>query len=104
MVIEDIFTHLSFVCFVFSVFVTSIAGIWIISRLKKRHPDLYVQLGSPKIGGSNVGGSAWELQKFLWTFRFLKLHDFPLSFACCVALLGNLALAYIFFFPLRNNL
>lgn len=61
------------------------------NHLKKHHPGLYVEMGSPKFGDSNLGKNAWKLQKFIWSFSFLKLGDTRLNFYCIVVILLGVA-------------
>jgi hypothetical protein len=60
----------------------------ICSRLASRHPDLYLELGEPKLGASNIGGAAWKLQKLGWGFGFLLLRDALLSTLCVSAMVS----------------
>jgi hypothetical protein len=67
-----------------------------VKRLERCHGDIYLEMGAPKFGDSNLGGAIWKLQKFLWRMQFLKLKDSLLSFLCLISMVGELALLYCF--------
>jgi hypothetical protein len=64
----------------------------IISRLRKRHPSLFVRLGSPELMQSNLKSAPWKLQRFIWWRHLSHVGDTALHalcfFSCLLQLIG----------------
>lgn len=60
------------------------------ARLKASHPDAYESLGLPTLLANAFKGT-WVLGVFLYSGRFLRLHDPAVNFICsvmCLCFLG----------------
>jgi hypothetical protein len=77
--------------------ITFVLELLLVERLKRSHSSLYRDLGEPKFGDSNLGRSAWKLQKFIYSLDFLALKDPMLSFLSIGAILGSISLIILFF-------
>ncbi len=67
-------------------------------RLKKSHPDMFTELGSPDFGESNLRKAYWTFQKFVWWGHKSRATDTVLRSLCIVACLSEVAVVVLFFY------
>ena len=60
---------------------------FIISRLRTRHPGLFVRLGSPELIHSDFKSTPWPLQRFIWWGHLSDVGDRTLHALCFVTCL-----------------
>jgi len=70
-------------------------GIGILERLKHSHREVYVQMGSPDFGQSNLSKPMLKFQAFIFTFEFIKLRDLLLTALCLFELATQGFLVYL---------
>lgn len=80
--------------------ITYINGHFLMQRLKMSHHNVWVALGMPKLGDSNVSGKWWFFLKFVWSGKFLQLKDSQLTFMCVTAMILELGVFIAFMFML----
>jgi hypothetical protein len=59
---------------------------FLLKRLKTGHHEMWVTLGTPKLGDLNLSAQAKALSKFLWSGKFFRLNDPQLSFMCITSM------------------
>jgi hypothetical protein len=77
-----------------------VLGFWlswvILRRLRKIHPEAWVQLGEPSMFGNMSPGIQFRLELFMWKDRYRPLNDRVLNrLFLATKLLNVLALAII---------
>jgi hypothetical protein len=63
---------------------------FIISRMRKHYPSLFIRLGSPELIQSNFKSAPWKLQRFIWWGHLSDVGDRALHALCFVSCLLQL--------------
>jgi hypothetical protein len=71
-------------------------GAWLLSRIQNTHHSVWIDLGQPTATLSSGVRPRLALVQYIWSLRFLKLHDPFLSLACWVAITAELLLVVLF--------
>jgi hypothetical protein len=66
------------------------------SRLKAKHPQIYVKLGSPGFNDSNLGPTYWKFSGFVWWGHFTDVRDSAMHALCLVTVLGEIGVLVLF--------
>jgi len=84
--------------FLLAALVILVAEIGLFHVLKKYHPSIYIELGEPTFGDSNLSKNAFKMQAFIWSLSFLSLKDYKINIlAFLIMFLGIVwVLSYIF--------
>lgn len=80
--------------------ISYINGYYLLQRLKVSHYDVWIALGTPKLGDSNVTRKWWIFLKFVWGGNFFHLNDSQLTFMCVTAMILELGVLIAFLFVL----
>lgn len=73
---------------------------FLLKRLKTKHFDIWLSMGTPKLSDSNLSQQTKILSTFLWRGKFFHLNDPQLSFMCITSMALWLAAFIIFIFVL----
>jgi type IV secretory pathway TraG/TraD family ATPase VirD4 len=68
------------------------------NRLRRYHPDLFLELGNPSFDDSYLRGNYWRFQKFVWWDHFF-LKDKMVHLLCFVACIAQFLFLIIWFVP-----
>ena len=66
------------------------------TRLKAKHPQIYVKLGSPGFNDSNLGPTFWKFAGFIWWGHFTDVRDTVMHALCLVTVLGEVVVLALF--------
>jgi hypothetical protein len=67
------------------------------SWLKQHHAELFARLGNPAFNDSNLQGTYWTFQKFIWWGHFSEVSDKALHALCILACMSELSFGVAFF-------
>ncbi len=87
----------------YAIFMAFLAGLilallyLIRTRLKQHHVELFGKLGNPAFNDSNLQGTYWTFQKFIWWGHFSGVNDKTLHVLCLLASISELSFGVFFF-------
>jgi hypothetical protein len=67
-----------------------------LERLKLRHNAVWLSLGAPALGQSNLSADWFRFLRYAWTLQFLRLSDKTFSALMLASLVGELFAAGCF--------